>query len=43
LPTLLIEFDGLDTARGLRTLGGNAVAYVDLLRQFVANHRDDPQ
>jgi CheY-like chemotaxis protein/HPt (histidine-containing phosphotransfer) domain-containing protein len=43
LPRPLAEFAGLDTARGLRALGGNAVAYIALLRQFAANHRDDPQ
>jgi len=43
LPRPLAEFSGLDTARGLRILGGKAVAYVALLRQFVAHHRDDPQ
>ncbi|MFB1490965.1 MULTISPECIES: PAS domain S-box protein [unclassified Thiocapsa] len=43
LPTRLTEFAGLETARGLRALGGNAVAYVALLRQFAAGHRDDPQ
>ena len=43
LPRPLAEFAGLDTARGLRALGGKSVAYVALLRQFVANHRDDPQ
>jgi HPt (histidine-containing phosphotransfer) domain-containing protein len=43
LPRPLAEFAGLDTARGLRALGGKAVAYVALLRQFAANHRDDPQ
>ena len=43
LPRPLAEFAGLDTARGLRALGGKAVAYVALLRQFAAQHRDDPQ
>ncbi len=43
LPTRLNEFAGLDTAGGLRALGGHAVAYVALLRQFAANHREDPQ
>jgi HPt (histidine-containing phosphotransfer) domain-containing protein len=43
LPTFLTEFAGLDTACGLRALRGKAVAYMALLRQFVANHRDDPQ
>jgi len=43
LPRPLAEFSGLDTARGLRALGGNSVAYVTLLRQFTATHRDDPQ
>jgi len=43
LPTLLTEFAGLDTARGLRALRGKAVAYVALLRKFAASHRDDPQ
>ncbi|MDZ4202001.1 MAG: Hpt domain-containing protein, partial [Gallionella sp.] len=43
LPRPLAEFAGLDTARGLRALGGKAVAYVALLRLFAANHRDDPQ
>jgi CheY-like chemotaxis protein/HPt (histidine-containing phosphotransfer) domain-containing protein len=43
LSTLLTEFSGLDTARGLRALRGKAVAYVALLLQFAANHRNDPQ
>jgi HPt (histidine-containing phosphotransfer) domain-containing protein len=43
LPRPLAEFAGLDTARGLRALGGKTVAYVALLRQFAANHRDDPK
>ncbi|MGK2951985.1 MAG: Hpt domain-containing protein, partial [Thiobacillus sp.] len=43
LPRPLVEFAGLDTARGLRVLGGKAVAYVAVLRQFAAHHRDDPQ
>jgi PAS domain S-box-containing protein len=43
LPRLLVEFAGLDTARGLRALGGKAVAYVTLLRKFADNHRNDPQ
>ena len=43
LPRPLAEFAGLDTARGLRALSGKATAYVALLRQLVAAHRDDPQ
>ena len=43
LPTLLTEFAGLDTARGLRALRGKAAAYVALLRKFATSHRDDPQ
>jgi len=43
LPRPLAEFAGLDTARGLRALGGKAVDYIALLRQFAASHRDDPQ
>jgi CheY-like chemotaxis protein len=43
LPRALAEFAGLDTAVGLRALGGKAVAYVALLRQLAATHRDDPQ
>jgi PAS domain S-box-containing protein len=43
LPRALAEYAGLDTARGLRALGGKEGAYVALLRQFAANHRDDPQ
>jgi PAS domain S-box-containing protein len=43
LPRPLAEFAGLDTVRGLRALGGNSGAYVTLLRQFTATHRDDPQ
>lgn len=43
LPRPLIEFAGLDTARGLRAVGGKAVAYMALLRQLAANHRVDPQ
>ena len=43
VPPALAEFAGLDTARGLRALGGKLSAYVALLRQFVATHRGDPQ
>jgi len=43
LPRALAEFAGLDTARGLRAMGGKAVAYLTLLRLFATNHRDDPQ
>lgn len=42
LPRSVTEFAGLDTARGLRALSGNASAYVALLRQYAANHREDP-
>lgn len=41
LPTQLAEFAGLDTARGLRALNGHVGAYVALLRQFAASHRED--
>ncbi len=43
LPALLTEFAGLNTTRGLQAVGGKTVAYVALLRHFVANHREDPQ
>ena len=43
LPSQLVQFAGLDTARGIRALNGNVGAYVALLRQFAANHRDDVQ
>jgi len=43
LPRPLAEFAGLDTARGLRAMGGKAVTYVALLRLFAAGHRADPQ
>jgi PAS domain S-box-containing protein len=43
LPGPLAEFAGLDTARGLRALNGNAAAYVALLRQFSESHRADAQ
>jgi len=42
LPRPLAEFAGLDTARGLRVLGGKASAYMVLLRLFATHHRDDP-
>jgi two-component system sensor histidine kinase/response regulator len=41
LPRPLADFDRLDTTRGLAALNGDALAYVALLRQFVASHRDD--
>ena len=43
LPAALAEFDGLDTARGLAALRGDALAYVRLLRQFAACHGTDAQ
>ncbi len=43
LPSQLAEFAGLNTARGLAALKGNVGAYVALLRQFVASHREDAQ
>ena len=43
LPQLLTRFDGLATDRPLAALRGNVAAYVGLLRQFVAGHRDDAQ
>jgi PAS domain S-box-containing protein len=43
LPRPLLEFAGLDTARGLRTLRGKARAYVSLLRRFTQSHGDDPE
>ena len=43
LPPLLTEFAGLDTARGLAALRGNAQAYVKLLRQFTDDHFGDAQ
>lgn len=43
LPSQLADFAGLDTARGLLALNGNVGAYVALLRQFAASHRDDAQ
>jgi len=41
LPQALAEFAGLDTARGLAVLRGNAAAYLKLLRQFAASHCED--
>ena len=41
LPQPLADFPGLDTAQGLKAMSGNVVAYVGLLRQFAATHRDD--
>jgi HPt (histidine-containing phosphotransfer) domain-containing protein len=38
---VLTGFGGLDTVRGLAAARGNAVAYVKLLRQFVARHGED--
>jgi CheY-like chemotaxis protein/HPt (histidine-containing phosphotransfer) domain-containing protein len=43
LPDSLTEFSALDTARGLRALGGDVDIYMALLRQFVDSHRDDVQ
>ncbi len=43
LPRPLAEFAGLDTRIGLRAMNGKALAYVSLLRQFAAGHRNDPQ
>ena len=43
LPQPLTEFSRLDTARGLRATNGKVRAYVSLLQQFVARHRDDSQ
>ena len=43
LPRPLAEFAGLDSARGLQAMNGKALAYVSLLRQFAASHREDPQ
>jgi two-component system sensor histidine kinase/response regulator len=43
LPQPLTEFARLDTARGLRTMNGKVLAYVSLLQQFIASHRDDVQ
>ena len=43
LSSLLSDFDGLDSVRGLSALGGDVPAYVRLLRQFVATHSEDAQ
>ena len=43
LPQPLIDFDGLDAARGLSVLSGDAPAYVRLLRQFIAGHDEESQ
>ncbi len=37
----LPEIDGLDTARGLKTLNGDVAAYLRLLRRYAADHADD--
>jgi two-component system sensor histidine kinase/response regulator len=39
-PPDLPPVDGLDSADGLRRVGGNARLYVKLLRQFVSQHAD---
>jgi PAS domain S-box-containing protein len=41
VPARLEAFDGLDIQRGIAVMGGNVTAYIRLLRQLVANHRDD--
>jgi len=41
-PGVLPEVEGLDTADGLRRVGGNRKLYLDLLRQFVAAEHDAP-
>lgn len=43
LPAVLADFGGLDAARALSALDGNAAAYVDLLLQFDREHSDDAQ
>ena len=43
LPSALTEFDGLVADRALAALRGDARAYLGLLGQFAANHRDDPR
>jgi len=43
LPPPLAEFEGLAADRALAALRGNVAAYMGLLRQFAAGHRDDPQ
>ncbi|MBL0124599.1 MAG: PAS domain S-box protein [Betaproteobacteria bacterium] len=43
LPAPLANFGGLNTSRVLAALDGDVVAYVRLLRQFAASHRDDAQ
>lgn len=41
-PGVLPEVAGLDTADGVRRLGGNLQLYLNLLRQFVATEHDAP-
>ena len=41
--TDLAVIDGLNSAAGLRLLGGNRSLYLSLLRQFAANYADLPQ
>jgi PAS domain S-box-containing protein len=43
LPNSLTNFGGLNTSRVLAALDGDVVAYVGMLRQFAASHRDDAQ
>ncbi len=43
LDQALAGFSGLDAQRGLAVLRGDAAAYLKLLRQFAASHRDDAQ
>ncbi|MCM2288987.1 MAG: PAS domain S-box protein, partial [Sulfuritalea sp.] len=43
LDQALAGFAGLDVLRGLAALRGDAAAYLKLLRQFAASHRDDAQ
>jgi CheY-like chemotaxis protein len=43
LDPALTGFAGLDVQRGLASLRGDAAAYLKLLRQFAARHREDAQ
>ena len=43
LPTVLAGFRGLDSTRVLAALHGNIDRYLELLRQLLAGHREDPR
>jgi len=43
LPQPLADFGGLDVARGMSAMRGDAAVYLELLRQLADGHREDAQ